>query len=264
MKPQRMDIPHLISPRASEHLHRVVRSRPLLLAFDLDGTLAPLVARPEAAAIPVEIMKSLQQLEQKTELAILSGRGRADVIRLCSPLSRVHIIGNHGLEHPGVPASLQLEANEICRRWVLELEGSGLLQEPGIFLEDKRSSLSLHYRGAQAPTEAHERIVSRVGSLQPRPKLIAGKFVVNLTPQFAPLKGDALAFLKDALGCKGILFAGDDITDEHAFEWLRRMTPPLLGLGVHIGSVPTTQAHFRLDSVAEVSALLKSLVKLID
>lgn len=258
-----MSIPHLISSRGQEALKKLLQSHPLLLAFDLDGTLAPLVARPEEATIPSEIMDSLVQLERRAQLAILSGRARGDIMRLCRPLSRTHFIGNHGLEHPGVPKSLQDEAVQVCRYWSGALEDSGLFREAGVFLEDKGSSLSIHYRQAPNPSATCERIERVSQALNPHPKLIAGKFVVNLTPPFAPLKGDALAHLNDTLGCQGILFAGDDITDEHAFAWIRGAPRRVLGLGVHIGSNPNTQAHFRLESVPEVSSLLNSLVEAI-
>jgi len=251
----------LISASGQECLRQLLSQSPLLLAFDLDGTLAPLVARPEDAAIPTEVMQSLEILEKKSGLAILSGRGRADIQRLGRPLSRAHFIGNHGLEHPGVPASVQQEASRICRDWVQELRSTELFQEAGLFLEDKGSSVSLHYRQTENPNAARRRIEQATSRLTPAPKLIAGKFVINLTPQFAPLKGDALEFLQQELGARGILFAGDDITDEHAFRWIRKPPPGVLGLGVHVGSNPDTQAQFRLASVSEVSTLLKNLAQ---
>ena len=256
-----MTIPHLISTQGHARFQELLQARPLLLAFDLDGTLAPLVTRPEDAAIPDEIMNSLVLLEGRTHLAILSGRGRSDIIRLCRPLARTHFIGNHGLEHPGVPESVQTRAIEVCQHWRRALEKSGILGESGVFLEDKGSSLSIHYRESRNPMETRESIERVSRCLDPAPKLIAGKFVVNLTPLFAPLKGDALAHLKAALGAEGILFAGDDVTDEHAFEWLRDRPPGDLGFGVHIGANPATQAHFRLDSISEVSSLLRALVE---
>ena len=91
---------YAFSPEGVECLAAVLEADPLL-AFDIDGTLAPIVDMPNEARLPDDVQKCLAQLAQRYDVAIITGRSVADARRMLSFMPR-HLIGNHGAE--GLPA----------------------------------------------------------------------------------------------------------------------------------------------------------------
>jgi len=230
-----------------------------LLAFDIDGTLAPIVARPWDAHIPDELQVRLAALTATRTVAIITGRAIADAKPMLG-FSPRYLIGNHGAE--GVPGFESASASYArdCSKWLEELRGDNEAWRatPGITLEDKAYSIAFHYRQAQ-PREAALRLVEeRATRLVPLPRLIHGNCVLNLVPREAPHKGDALRALLAHSGCERSFYVGDDVTDEDVF---RLKLPAVLSVG--IDPEPGSAADLFLPDQGEVIRLLDEVTKMI-
>jgi trehalose 6-phosphate phosphatase len=240
---------NLLVPPNIDHLRRFAK-RQVLLAFDFDGTLAPLVPDPEAAAPRPETRDLLAALTERFPVAVISGRAVADVqFRL--GVSVHAVVGNHGIE----PSEAMEEAAHAVATWVPSLRRR-LASFPGLVIEDKRYSLALHYQGAPDAAEARRRIHAAIADLPYGSHATDGHDVVNLVLRGAPTKGDALRRLEAATSATGSLFAGDDATDEDAFQ----AQDPEVSLGVHIGTSRQTRALFHIPSQHDVDALLRVLL----
>jgi trehalose 6-phosphate phosphatase len=228
---------YAFSPEGVSCLAAVLATGPLL-AFDIDGTLAPIVERPDEARLPDEVQKCLAHLARRSEVAIITGRAVHDARRMLSFEPR-YLIGNHGAEGlPGWRARSE-EFERTVRLWRRALAACESLDATGVTVEDKTYSMSLHYRRAANPAAAHREIQRCVATLEPVPRVIVGKAVVNLLPANAPDKGDALRALIEQTQCSNVLYVGDDDTDETVF-------------GLNLPSVLT----LRVEPAAESAAAL--------
>lgn len=249
---------HALSPAGRDMLARFVARKPLF-TFDIDGTLAPIVARPETARIPDALQDALRGLCEVAPVAVLTGRGSDDARRMLAFEPR-YVLGNHGMEGlPGWEARTRAMA-KVSMAWRDAIASSTdpALAEAGIVLEDKRYSLSLHYRHAP-DHELAERVIRRlIASLAPPPKVIPGKCVVNVLPPGAPTKGDSLReLLLEHVPSGCAVYAGDDDTDEHVFD-----LPADLVLGVRVGLREDSGAALYVDDPAEMLLLTRFLVEL--
>jgi trehalose 6-phosphate phosphatase len=238
---------------------RAFLGRDTLLAFDIDGTLAPIVDRPWDARVPNEVQRALKLLASHATVAIVTGRAVEDARPMLGFTPR-YLIGNHGAE--GVPG--QERASEacarVCRAWLDELASGS---EPwrdvdGIVLEDKTYSLTFHFRHAKDQSAALRLLIARTASLLPLPKLLDGKKVLNLLPPGAPDKGEALSALLRAARCKRALYVGDDATDEAVF----RLHSPAI-LSVRVDPDESSAANLHLKGQQDVSKLLLELTGMI-
>ena len=248
---------YLFSPTAQERLQEWLSRRPLL-AFDIDGTLAPIVARPWDARVPGSVQRHLAILSEWTAVAIVTGRAVADAGPMLGFTPR-YLIGNNGAEGvPGYDAAAQ-EFARICRGWIEQLRGPDepWRSTPHITLEDKTCTLAFHYRHARHKDAVERLIEERCESLRPRPTLMDGKFVLNLMPPGAPQKGEALPALLDDSGCERAIYVGDDISDEAVF---RLRSPDLLS--VRIERVRGSAAEMYLRDQAEVPRFVSELVRM--
>ena len=245
---------HALSDEGRARLGTFLARAPLL-TFDIDGTLAPIVARPHDARIPAELQAALARLAACTPVAILTGRARDDARRMLD-FTPAYVLGNHGIEGlPGGEARMHALADTTAR-WAAALLADAELAAHGVTLEDKRYSLSLHYRDAPDHAAAQACIAARTAALRPAPKVIGGKCVVNLLPPDAPNKGSALRELLARIGCACALYAGDDDTDEHVFD-----LPGELVLCVRVGASATTRAALVVDDAAQMLPLVTWLAE---
>jgi len=213
----------------------------LALFLDFDGTLAPIVEHPDAVSVPARTLDALALLSQEaTALAIVTGRSIADIDRFLSPLE-LPVAGVHGLERrsadgtiSGAPISQQALADVSTRL------SQFVAQNPGLLLEPKRGSVALHFR--QRPDLADSCAAEVAEAVEPYPQLhvLPGKMVFEIKGGTAT-KADAIAaFMAEEpfLGKKPF-FAGDDVTDEHAFPIVDRFD----GISVKIGPGETSAAY---------------------
>jgi trehalose 6-phosphate phosphatase len=176
--------------------------------LDVDGTLAPIVPRPELAAIPEDMRAELRRLVGRYALvAFVSGRTGADARALVDVDGGIYV-GVHGLQ-------LAPEAE----RWVPALRPFAGLAWP--WLEDKRLTVAFHWR--EAPDEEAARAEleavaerARAAGLETR----WGRRVLELRPPVEADKGTAIRALLGERGLRRALYAGDDTTDLDAFRGL--------------------------------------------
>jgi trehalose 6-phosphate phosphatase len=244
---------------------------PLLLMLDIDGTLAPLAATPNLAAVPKETVEVLDRIAalRETHIALVTGRSAEDAHRLV-PSETFWIIGNHGAElrSPAGETTVNEDAarfRDVMASAVAELKAI-TRDYPGAFFEDKRWTASLHYRladPAAAPT-----LESRFADVVARHGLYMseGKKVFEMKPPVKVNKGTAVLALARKLvsgvghpGSPTMIFAGDDVTDEDAFKELREHDPSAVTIRVTEDGRAPTDAEFRVRNPEELRTFLEWL-----
>jgi trehalose 6-phosphate phosphatase len=233
-------------------LRRLACARVVLVGSDFDGTLARIVPQPEdAAALPVALdaLRQLASLE-RTHVAVISGRSRADLATRASLGDPVRLIGSHGSEdHDGMRLSAeQLAARDRIREAML-VHTAAL---PGTRVELKPTGAAFHYRHARS--DAAQRAVRQLRRhLGTEPVwFVDGKKVLEVGA--VPLdKGTALDHLRRAVEADAVLFVGDDETDEQVFARLRSDD-----IGVKVGE-GTSRARYRVADPEAVASLLRDL-----
>lgn len=238
----------------------------IVLLLDFDGTLAPIVARPELAGISPEAEGAIRGLLARgATVAVVSGRGLADARSLVG-IPEIAYAGNHGMEieMPGLrrvhpEAEETRPALDAVRR---DLEES-LRGVPGVIVEDKGLTLSIHYR--EVARDSVERVRRSVfAAVEPNRQLrvTEGKEVLEIRPDVDWHKGRAVEFLLDRFDPPAgtpVIYIGDDRTDEDAFETLRKVAG---GEGVLVSEAAgvETAAVSRLKTTEEVAELLDLLL----
>ncbi|WP_246279772.1 trehalose-phosphatase [Natronomonas salina] len=228
----------------------------LALCLDFDGTLAPIVEDPDAAAMPERTAAALEELagHPGVDLAVVSGRGLED-LRERVAVDDCVLAGNHGLEidrggdrwtHPEVDP----EALDRVRETVAERVES----IDGCHVEDKRLTATVHFRRADVGREEVRPLVQSAVDDVSGFEATDGRQIVEIRPSVEWDKGEAVRELVDdrALG----IYVGDDTTDEDAFEALEDL--PGGGVGILVGDRPSA-AEFRVHDVDGVRAFLEWL-----
>ena len=245
----------------------------VLVLADYDGTLTPIVSRPDEAVLPDDVRDRLILVASvpKITVGVISGRELMDVEGLVA-IGGLYYAGNHGLEMDGPGYSYINPEAEKAKPLFHELAGklteafSGI---EGIVLQDKELSLSVHYRLVMPEQEPEvERIVRELtGPLVAggRVRVFGGKKVWEVRPPVDWNKGSAVAVLRDEVAREFsasnvvTIFLGDDVTDEDAFK----VVIPPDGWSVYVGEPPpASAAAYYLESPAEVAELLERLARL--
>ena len=221
-----------------------------LVAFDYDGTLAPITANPSEAEMRPRTRALLKAVASRRDVIVITGRSRTDVSRFLAGIPLRRVIGNHGLETPG---ALPRWVNRRVAAWHAELR-SRLNGLDGAVIEDKRYSLAVHYRACSDRAIARRRIMQAANSLE-HARLIGGKAVLNIVPAEAPDKGAALLRAIERLRCHRALYVGDDDTDEDVFG----LRMPQMVLGIRVGERRSSHARYGLHSQGEIDELLALL-----
>jgi trehalose 6-phosphate phosphatase len=227
-----------------------------MLAFDLDGTLSPIVVRPADAEVPFSTALRLEALETVWPIAVITGRSVADAQKRLN-FSPRYLIGNHGAESSNTQLGGHLyRLLDPCRK---HLQICSLaIQNRKIEVEDKGLSLAMHYREIISGTETRAWLNELVAPLSPYMHISHGHQVMNIMPIGAPDKGDALLEAMNHCGAISALVLGDDVNDEPAFA-----KAPAGSVSVRIGPLSmSTQARFRLSSQTQVDRLLSILLSI--
>ncbi len=237
-------------------LAELARQRPLLVASDYDGVLAPLVGDP-SAAVPQEgvaaVLGRLAAHDDDVVVALVSGRGVADLQTVSGLAGRYRWIGSHGAEYDG-PLSGELASR---RDALAERLAPLVAAVPGARLEVKPASVAVHVRQVTDRTTAAALLEQADAVADPSLTKKPGKEVLELAVTDAD-KGSALLRLRDDLRAAATLYLGDDRTDEDAF---RALAPGDLTVKVGEGE---TAARFRVADPATVVVLLQELADALD
>ena len=205
------------------------------LFFDVDGVLAPIVERPEDAAVPGTTRGELRRLAARYGLvACVTGRA-GDTARRIVGVPELRYAGEHGLELEPAAAAHAARVHRFATE-------SGW---PDV--EEKPFSAALHYRRAADPEAARrslEAIAARATASGLRATL--GRMVLDILPPVTATKGTAVRHLLDESGLRRALYAGDDTTDLDGFAALD-------GLEVAVRvAVASTEGPPRLRELADV------------
>ena len=237
----------------------------LAVFLDYDGTLSPIVSRPEDAVLSPTMRDSVQRLARQCTVAVVSGRGLKDV-RERVELPEIVYAGSHGFEIVG-PNGLRAE-NEQAKACLNDLDqaeaelNKKLAAIPGSQVERKKYSLAIHYRNVDDQhVPAVEQAVQAVAEQHSNLRRSGGKKVFELQPAINWHKGKAVLWLLETLHLNGPevlpIYIGDDLTDEDAFAVLRER-----GVGIVVRDEPrTTAARYALESPQEVGTFLELLIR---
>lgn len=242
-------------------LSRVSRAPSLLVGLDFDGTLTPIVDRPEDAALAPAAHRALERLAARPRVvvAVVSGRRWSDVSGRVG-LPGVIVAGNHGMEIRGLGLHFAEPTASALRPALAVLVAAlrrALREVPGVVVEDKGLSVSVHYRQA-----APENIAAVLGSVEAvlrwhgaSFRLTRGHCVFEVRPRVDWHKGHALRWIRGHCGLPSPLaiFAGDDETDEDAF---RDLTD---GITVRVGESAGSAATYAIAGPASVVRFLELL-----
>jgi trehalose-phosphatase len=247
-----------------DDLTKRMQNKQLVTFLDYDGTLTPIVDRPDRALLSADMRQTVRDLAHCCPVAIISGRDCADVQRLIQ-LDDIFYAGSHGFEIAG-PHGMHLEYEQgadflpILDRAEREL-GQTLARVEGALVERKKFSIAVHVRGVARDDEAAvEAMVDDVLARHPDLRKGYGKKVFELQPRLDWHKGKAVLWLLRVLELDGPevlpLYIGDDLTDEDAF---RALGDRGLSIIVEEGSRPTA-ASYVLKHPEEVRSFLRHLI----
>ncbi len=214
-----------------------------LYAFDYDGTLAAIRPEPSSAYMTEQVNDLLKQLSMVAPVAIITGRGVDDVKKFLN-FEPHFIIGNHGIEGTHSENDLKL-MEDLVIKWKEKLK----ILPPEVLIEDKKYSLSLHYRSDISP------FLSVIKEL-PGATLVTGKAVINIVPGSGTNKGQAMNFLMNKYQFHFGFYIGDDQTDENVFAYKNSRL-----ITVKVGKDDQSLAKYFLKSQNEIEILLSSLVQ---
>lgn len=219
----------------------------VLLAFDYDGTLAPIASEPSRARMRPETRRLLAAIARRYPAVVISGRSRADLVKRVGSVPVWHLAGNHGLE----PWWHGKHDPALIARWIQKLE-ERLAGVGGVVIENKTYSVTVHYRHARDRRNALRRIHRAVREL-PKARSLDGVCAVSVVPRGAPDKGDAVEHARRLLVCDTVVYIGDDDTDETVF---RGHNDSKL-LAIRVGRNRASRARFCLSSQREIDRLLQ-------
>ncbi len=257
-----MSVP--LFPHLSDIRERIESAEHVLLGFDYDGSLTPIVDDPSLAVLSPETREVLGVLASRpsTSVAIISGRSLDD-LRTRVAVEGLIYAGNHGLDISG-PGLRFVEATAVAEQGRLgdlaETLAVRLQAIAGAIVENKTLTISVHFRCvATHELQCLRRIVDdTVAEGQHRLRLTLGHKVIEIRPRVDWHKGQAMRWIQDQLGQRHalVLYLGDDETDEDAFSAMQD------AITIKVGDPSDTSAHYHVaaqDNVREVLFWLERL-----
>jgi trehalose 6-phosphate phosphatase len=241
---------HILSKTHRPALERFASSR-VLLGFDFDGTLAPIVSDPRAVRLRERTRRLLRLVARRYPCVVISGRARNDLLARLNDIPVIEVFGSHGLE----PNRSAGRLTALVRPWIRSLH-ERLDGCRGVIIEDKGLSVAVHYRQCPDRRRARRAIMRAASSLGPGIRLLSGNLAVDLLPD-AGHKGVALRRLRSRIADTAV-YIGDSATDEDVFE----LDEPGRLLSIRVGRSRASAASYYLRRQSEVDDLLAVLADL--
>jgi trehalose 6-phosphate phosphatase len=223
----------------------------VLVAFDFDGTLAPIVSQPEKAVPRPATRGLLRNLTSLYCCIVVTGRGRKDARRKLRGIGFAEIVGNHGIE----PWHTSRAMARAVKAWLPHLK-QGLERFHGAVVENKLLSITVHYRNARDKNRVRKAITDIARTL-PGATWVGGKQVVNIIPEGAPGKGLAVERARLELKCDKVIYVGDEETDEDVFAPAQREQT----LTIRVGKSKFSSAQYYIHDQREIDRLLRTLIE---
>ncbi len=247
--------------------------------LDYDGTLTPIVERPQDAIISESMREAVRSLAERCPVCVVSGRDRK-VVQDLMGLDNLIVAGSHGFDiWSPEEGTIEHDAGSGFEELIEEVKDT--LQEKalpyeGASVEPKKTSVAVHYRLVKEDKRSEiKQIVDNLLAERPEElKVTPGKMVYEVQPKIDWDKGKAVLFLLETLDLEGEdvvpIYLGDDITDEHAFEALKTLKSSSKassrGIGIYVGDTEQEEARksaadYVLESVPDVERFLNSLAR---
>lgn len=230
--------------------------RPWLVGVDVDGTLAPIVSRPEDSRLAPDAATALDELAHRVGVmvAVVSGRPLSDLRHKFELPASVMLLGSHGAE-VGSEANERTEAEQHNIDTTLTTLEAVSRQLPGSWIEHKPLAVALHVRQAD-PVQSSVAFAELEPALRASPDLTIhrGHMVLEVAVRPAS-KVDAFGQLRQRLEPATTIYIGDDHSDERVFQSLAPSD-----LAIKVGPGPTVAAH-RLTAPDDVVTFLLALAR---
>jgi len=252
---------------------RIKSASHVLLLFDFDGTLTPIVKRPELAILSEESRQLLENLSHKRRviIGVVSGRGLSD-IRSKVGINGIIYVGNHGFEIKGPGLNYVHPVNDETKslmNTISRLLNNSLSTIRGVIVEHKGLTVSVHYRLVKnVETDTIKNIIQQdieTAGLSDNVKITHGKKVYEIRPNVHWHKGMAVKLIIEkysgGTGQDSFLpvYVGDDLTDEDAFKVIKKYD----GISVYVGDVnPQSVADYYVRTCKEVNKFMEGLLKI--
>jgi trehalose 6-phosphate synthase/phosphatase len=258
-----------VSSALRARLRRLATAPTLIVASDFDGTLAPIVGRPQDARMLPRARRALDVLQESADVQVILLTGRSlDGLRVTGLEAGGWIVSaSHGAELTGLDAAGKAIASPFVAGALSDEEAESLMKlsrrfdrvfrdEQGVRLERKPYGIVVHTREVEEPDRAAELLAAAVelGAVTGI-RMREGKQVREFSVRESD-KGSALRQIREALPTSPILFLGDDVTDEDVFA--------VLGpddLGIKVGEGPSL-ARERVPDPETAAAVLATLAEL--
>ena len=224
----------------------------VLVAFDYDGTLAPIVASPAAARMRPATRRLLTQVATHYPCVVISGRRLDDLARRLQNVPVWHLVGDHGFESRAMTGAVSAQV----RDWVALLR-SQLPERKGLVIEQKRHSVTVHYRHVRDKRRILELLAQAAHELRDA-RAIYSPEAINFLPSRGAHKGLALQQACRAFACDTAIYIGDDDTDEDAFA----SAGPERLLSIRVGTKHPSIAQYRLKRQSDIDGLMRLLIDL--
>ncbi|MFW5756088.1 MAG: trehalose-phosphatase [Tangfeifania sp.] len=253
-----------------KEIQKIIQNRKPVLFLDYDGTLTPIVKRPEDALISDSMRSVLKKCAAKFKVAVVSGRDMDD-LKSKVQVDKLIFAGSHGFRISG-PDGLYKEHEKadviLPRLSDIEEELYQILPQidKGIQIDRKRYAVAVHYRNANEDNiPVIKQKVDEILKENPDFKKGEGKKILEIKPNVDWHKGKAVLWIMKKLGVDDTnkfvpIYIGDDVTDEDAFRSISEF-----GVGILVGTHgQETAAKYRLDDVPDVQSFLNRLAGLAD
>jgi trehalose 6-phosphate phosphatase len=222
-----------------------------LVAFDFDGTLAPLGSDPAAAALSPSTRALLRVTALLWPCAVISGRARADLAGRVSGIPLAAVLGSHGGEPGFGPLDRTARAAVVRWREALSRQLAGV---PGIRIEDEGLLLAIHHCAARPLERARRLALAAAGALDGA-RVALGRAVVHVLPADGTDKGAAIEAVLAREGLDAALYVGDDGADEEAFG------APGVSVAIRVGRSARSRARWYLPAQERLDDLLRALIE---
>ena len=258
------DVPIFLNPYFLRTGKDIFEKEKTIFFLDYDGTLTPIVDRPQDAIVSPEMKDTVKKLSKKYKVFIVSGRFREDVQSLLG-IDNLLYAGSHGFDIQGEGLSMvHPQAAKVIPQVEQSIERlqKNLGNIEGLYIEKKKFSVAVHYRLVDENKyldrirQEVDATVKDAGSL----RLMCGKKVFELLPDIEWDKGKAIRWILEAIGLTwkdaNMIYVGDDVTDEFAFRMIKTR-----GTGILVSEEDRpSAADFRLNNPDEIRKLFEDLI----
>ena len=255
--------------RAIDLAREALSATPAGLLTDFDGTISPIVTDPAAARLAAGAAEPLAALAARLAVvAIITGRAPLDARRFIG-VPGLLVVGNHGTEWLEAGAEMPTATPDADRvRAALTETLNRLGPMPGVSIEAKGLSATVHYRGAPDPAATRSAILADIGEPPPGVEVREGRRSVELRPAGLGDKGSATRSVIERFALRGVVVIGDDLTDLDMFDEVARLRSEgavraaIIAVGGSDREVPPAviaAADVAVRDPVEVAALLATL-----